>query len=246
MVEGSKLSVAGAVREDACGACAMGQTSELLHDLIQSIVSALEARDPRTAEHSLRVGDMVERTCELIGLPEDVTATIHMAAHVHDIGKIGIPDAILVKNARLSPSEHALLRSHSKIGYDILAGCESLRGVAEIVLHHHERWDGTGYPDELAGEEIPLGARIVSVCDSIDAMLGKRFYRKSMTQRECVQEIFLNGGSMYDPDIAWFVIKHWDAIVGPVRFGDAVEAEPGSYHELHCSVPAIKPLELIA
>ena len=243
---GNEASIDGAVRKDACDARVTRQTSELLHDLIQSIVSALEARDPRTAEHSLRVGDMVERTCLLMGLPDEMTATIHMAAHVHDIGKIGIPDRVLVRNARLAPSEHELLRNHPKIGYDILAGCESLGGVAEIVLHHHERWDGAGYPGGLAGEDIPFGARVVAVCDSIDAMLSKRFSKKSMTRCECVQEIFLNSGSMYDPDIAWFVLKHWDEIVGPVRFGEAVEAEPGSYRELHCSVPAIKLLELIA
>ena len=229
-----------------CETCTTKQTSKLLHDLIQSIVSALEARDPHTAEHSLRVGDMAERTCSLMGLPDDVTATIHMAAHVHDIGKIGIPDRVLLRNARLTPAEHALLRNHPRIGYDILSGCESLDGVAEIVLHHHERWDGSGYPDGLAGERIPLGARIVAVCDSIDAMLGKRLCKKSMAPRECVQEIFLNAGSMYDPDIAWFVLKHWDAIVGRAEFRDFIVAEPGAYHALCCSVPAPKALDLIA
>lgn len=243
---GDEIACDSAYEIEACGICATKRASLVLHDLIQSIVSALEARDPHTAEHSLRVGDMVERTCELMGLSAEETATIHMAAHVHDIGKIGIPDNVLIRNARLTPTERDVLKNHPKIGYDILSGCESLKGVAEIVLFHHERWDGTGYPEGLSGESIPLGARIIAVCDSIDAMLGKRVYRKAMTERDCIQEIFLNSGSMYDPDIAWFVLKHWSPIVGPVEFKDRIDSEPGSYHELCCSVPVPKSIALIA
>lgn len=211
------------------------------HDLIQAIVSALEARDPHTAEHSLRVADMVERTCVLAGMPRRQIDAVHMAAHLHDIGKIGVPDAVLHKRSRLTPEERSILQDHARIGGEIVAACPSLAGVASMVRHHHERWDGTGYPDGLAGEEIPLGARIIAVCDSIDAMLGKRLAKKPLTQRECVQEIFSNMGTMYDPDVAWFVLKRWDAIVGPVDFRDSSDFEalaPATCRSLRCLVAA--------
>lgn len=211
--------------------------TELFHDLIQSIVSALEARDPHTAEHSLRVGTMVETTCLLMGLPDDETITIRMAAHVHDIGKIGIPDCVLLKQGRKSPEEHETLHSHAKIGADILKRCASLQEVATIVLHHHERWDGRGYPDKLYKEQIPLGSRIISVCDSVDAMLGKRVHSKSITIEECKQEIVYGLGSMYDPEIALFVLEHWDEIVMPIDFRDAAASQQGPVLTLSCCVP---------
>ena len=199
------------------------------HDLVQAIVSALEARDPHTAEHSLRVANMVERTCQLMRLPNEQAEAIHMAAHLHDIGKIGIPDAILMKGARRTPDEHAILRDHARVGAEIVGSTPALAEVARIVRHHHERWDGRGYPDGLAGAQIPLGSRIIAVCDSIDAMMGRRAAKRSLTQRECVQEVFTNMGTMYDPDIAWFILKRWDAIVGPVDFSDSGDFDcPGA------------------
>lgn len=222
---------------DVCQADSTGMLSDLFHDLIQSIVSALEARDPHTAEHSLRVGDMVERTCLLMGLPGKEATTIHMAAHVHDIGKIGMPDALLLRKSRLSVDEHVMLRDHARIGAEILGGCASLADVAGIVLHHHERWDGSGYPDGLSGDRIPLGSRIIAVCDSIDAMLGKRPYRKALSESDCRQEVLVNMGTVYDPTIAWFVLEHWDEIVSPVNFGHSDTRSEGTCRMLHCSVP---------
>ncbi|MEE8716788.1 MAG: HD domain-containing phosphohydrolase [Coriobacteriales bacterium] len=214
------------------------------HDLVQSIVSALEARDPHAAEHSLRVGDMTERTCLLMGLEPELAATIHMAAHVHDIGKVGIPDAVLLKRGRLTPKEREVLQGHARIGAQIIGSCPSLVGIARIVLHHHERWDGSGYPDGLAGTDIPLGSRIIAVTDSIDAMLGKRVARKSLTQAECSAEIRSGAGSAYDPAITRFVLDHWDQIVGPVDFRDSDDFDKGRLlalaprPALHCAVPA--------
>ena len=219
-----------------------GVSFAVYHDLIQAIVSALEARDPHTAEHSLRVANMVERTCLLMGLPRTQIDAIHMAAHLHDIGKIGIPDAVLHKHARLTAEERAVLCDHARIGAEIVAACPALSNVAAMVRHHHERWDGTGYPDGLAGARIPLGARIIAVCDSIDAMLGKRLAKKPLTERACVQEIFSNMGTMYDPDIAWFVLKHWDGIVRPVDFRDSGDFDGPSLsarRSLRCAVPML-------
>ena len=200
-------------------------TLELYHDLVQSIVSALEARDPHTAEHSLRVGDMTERVCQLMGLPFEEATDIHMAAHVHDIGKIALPDTVLHRDRRLTPHEHQLLRDHARVGAEIIGSCATLRDIATIVRHHHERWDGTGYPDGLAGEQIPLGARIVAVCDSIDAMMGKRLSKKPLTHEECQHEIELGIGTSFDPQIAQFVLDHWDEIVAPIDFRDSETSE---------------------
>ena len=210
------------------------------HDLVQSVVSALEVRDPHTAEHSLRVGDMVEHTCRLMGLPREQLTTIHMAAHVHDIGKIGIPDAILLKKQRRTPEEHEVMRDHARLGADILGRCASLAPIALIVRHHHEHWDGSGYPDGLAGEQIPFGSRVIAVCDSVDAMLGKRLVSKAKTAQECRRQIELGEGSAYDPELARFVVAHWDEIVGPVDFRDSENfdlPDASIGRELHCDVP---------
>lgn len=228
---------------DACHADSTEVLPDLFHDLIQSIVSALEARDPHTAEHSLRVGDMVERTCLLMGLPGKEATVIHMAAHVHDIGKIGMPDTVLLRKSRLTVDEHVMLRDHARIGAEILGGCPSLADVACIVLHHHERWDGSGYPDGLSGDQIPLGSRIIAVCDSIDAMLGKRLYRKALSEQDCRQEVLVNKGTIYDPVIAWFVLEHWDEIVGPINFRHSDKGDDDACRVLHCSVPFPMGLE---
>ncbi len=243
---GSACAAACAAAGAAGGFPSGGTVSyALYHDLVQAIVSALEARDPHTAEHSLRVADMVERTCRLMGMPREQADVVHMAAHLHDIGKIGIPDCVLLKRARLTPEEHAVLRDHARIGAQIVGSVPGLAAVAEVVRSHHERWDGSGYPDGLAGERIPYGARIVAVCDSIDAMLGKRLSKKPLTQRECVQEIFTNTGSMYDPAVARFVLANWDDIVGPVDFRDSGDFESGCqacYRSLCCEVPQLSSL----
>lgn len=209
---------------------------EFYHDLVQSIVSALEARDPHTAEHSVRVGNMVEKTCQLMGLSYNTTTMIHMAAHVHDIGKIALPDAVLIRRTRLSTDQHQLLKEHSRVGYEILRGCESLKEVATIVLHHHEHWDGSGYPSQLAGEGIPFGARLVCLCDSIDAMLGKRKSSKSMTAEECKREIEANSGSMYDPQLTSFVLENWEDIVTPIDFQDTIKRREGTFIPLSLNV----------
>lgn len=211
----------------------------LYHDLIQSIVSALEARDPHTAEHSLRVADMVERTVLLMGLEPALADAVHMAAHLHDIGKIGVPDAVLLKGSRLTPQEHAVLRDHARIGAEIIGNAPGLAQVAQIVRHHHERWDGTGYPDGLAGEDIPFGSRVIAVCDSIDAMLGKRFAKRSLTHAQCAAEVKVNRGSMYDPAVASFVLEHWDAVVGDVVFADSDDfdnRDAARFRPLRCAV----------
>src|SRR5574344_103588 len=183
------------------------------HDLIAGIVAALEARDPYTACHSMRVAEMSQQLCGFLNLSPDESAVIHIAAHLHDIGKIGIDDSVLRKTERLTDSEWAVIKKHSVIGYTILGKVECFSEVADIVLHHHERWNGSGYPSGIAGETIPYGSRIIAVADSIDAMMSSRVYRGSMTSDGCRREISRNSGVMYDPTIANATLGNWKEIV---------------------------------
>lgn len=159
------------------------------HDLVECITSALDARDPYTGNHSRRVSDMACDLCHVLGMPEDITREIHIAGHLHDIGKIGIPDKVLLKPGRLNDEEWELMKQHPKIGADILAGAPKFARIAAIILHHHERFDGKGYPFGAKGEEIPLGSRIIAVCDSIDAMASSRAYRGALPLETVRSEI---------------------------------------------------------
>lgn len=183
------------------------------HDFILCITSALEARDPHTSHHSSRVAAMTESICEIMGLSESEKEVYHIAAHLHDIGKIGISDSILLKKGKLNEDEWKIMKSHPVQGYNILMNVKSFEVVAEIVRSHHERYDGKGYPDGLAGEKIPLGARIIAIADSIDAMLSNRPYRESISSLICKEQIEKNSRIMYDPIISREVVTNWDKII---------------------------------
>ena len=183
------------------------------HDLIESIVAALDARDAYTASHSDRVADMVLVLAAALGLDEDETTRIHMAAHLHDIGKIAVPDSVLRKAGPLTRPEWEEMRRHPVTGYEILRKIDDFKEIALLVRHHHERWDGRGYPDGLSGHDIPPGSRVIAVADSIDAMMSSRSYRPAMTSAACRREIEKNSGIMYDPRVAAAALEHWDELV---------------------------------
>ena len=194
---------------------ALHNTSHLMqyHDLIESIVAALDARDAYTANHSDRVADMVLVLAAALGLDEDETTRIHMAAHLHDIGKIAVPDSVLRKAGPLTRPEWEEMRRHPVTGYEILRKIDDFKEIAILVRHHHERWDGRGYPDGLSGHDIPPGSRVIAVADSIDAMMSSRSYRPAMTSAACRREIEKNSGIMYDPRVAAAALEHWDELV---------------------------------
>lgn len=196
------------------------QSSSLLpfHDLMAGIIAAMEARDAYTASHSMRVSDMTEIICSLLDLSEEQAEEIHIAAHVHDIGKIGIEDSILRKKSPLNEMEWLSIKQHPIIGFNILSKVSCFEEIAKIVRYHHERWDGNGYPDGIRENEIPLGSRIIAIADSIDAMMSNRQYRKSLSSTQCRDEIHKNSGIMYDPVIAEKVLKNWGAIVDEITF----------------------------
>lgn len=180
------------------GACATGTA----HELAESLGRAVDARDCRLFEHSAAVADIASLLAQAHGLTQRQTEMVHMAGHLHDVGKIGIPDSILLKPGPLTEAEWRIMRRHPKLGADILRPVKVFGGrpgVCEMVLAHHERFDGSGYPYGLAGNDIPLGARIVAVADALSAMTEERPYRKSLSLPEAVDEVARCAGTHFDP-----------------------------------------------
>jgi putative nucleotidyltransferase with HDIG domain len=156
---------------------------------LTSLITALEAREEYTKGHSVRVAWYSQKIAERIGLDEEKRHRLRMAALLHDIGKIGVPDSVLLKNDRLTDSEYAIMKRHPEIGAHMLSNVEVLADVLPVIRHHHERHDGSGYPDGLAGDGIPLLSRIISVADTYDAMTTTRPYRKALTKDEACAEL---------------------------------------------------------
>jgi putative two-component system response regulator len=169
-------------------------------DILYRLARAAEFRDDETGEHTRRVGRLAERIAVSLGLPPTDAETIGRAAMLHDIGKIGIPDCILLKPASLSESEFEVIKGHTGIGREILGGSEApLLQIAESIAYtHHERWDGTGYHG-LTGESIPLAGRIVTVADTFDALVNDRPYRAARPYDAAIEELESQRGAQFDP-----------------------------------------------
>jgi putative nucleotidyltransferase with HDIG domain len=191
------------VRERTC------ELNEALHDVeesykitLEALVTALDAREHETQAHSLRVREYTVSLAEALNLNPDLLVHVGRGALLHDVGKIGVRDSILLKPGRLSKSEWVEMRKHPRIGYEILKSIDFLSSAAEIVLCHQERWDGKGYPNGLSGSEIPLGARIFAVVDTLDAMTSNRPYRRALTFEAAREEIRVCAGTQFDPRVA--------------------------------------------
>ncbi len=169
---------------------------------IEAIVFALDAREPETCAHSFRVRAYARHLAECMHLPRKWIPKLSYAALLHDIGKIAVSDAILLKPGKLSPNEFESLKLHSIVGEQIVQRMGFLQEEAKIIRHHHERWDGHGYPDGLQGEQIPFLSRLFAVADTLDAMTSNRCYRSSLTMKETRDEIVACAGSQFDPRIA--------------------------------------------
>jgi diguanylate cyclase (GGDEF)-like protein/putative nucleotidyltransferase with HDIG domain len=165
-----------------------------------SLAKAVDARDAYTGSHSERVADLAARIATRLGVDREQVELTRLAASLHDLGKLAIPEEILRKPGPLSETERLVLERHPQIGYRMLESL-GVDPVADWVLHHHERWDGTGYPDALGGEEIPLGARIIFVADAYDAMTSDRVYRGRLTDDEAIAELARCSGSQFDPEV---------------------------------------------
>jgi two-component system cell cycle response regulator len=175
------------------------------------LLRALAERNPELGEHISGVAELAEAVARGLHLDEEQADHVRHAAALHDVGKVAIPDAILNKPAALDEAEWEFIRRHTIIGERIVAAAPALRQVAALVRSSHERWDGGGYPDALAGEEIPLGARIVSVCDAFDAMVADRPYRSGMDAADALAELERCSGTQFDPDVVTAFAAAWSA-----------------------------------
>ena len=191
---------------------------EMYLDTIQALAAAIDAKDPYTKGHSERVASYTVQLAKALKLPENQVEKLHYIALLHDVGKVGIQEKILNKPNRLTYEEFeemktpeaffaASMKTHSVIGADIVAKVKRFQDDVATIKHHHERWDGKGYPQGLKGEEIPLGARVIAVADSFDAMTSDRPYRKAMPVEDVLKEIQACSGTQFDPVIVNIFLK---------------------------------------
>ena len=175
-------------------------------DAVMALAEALNERDRYTGEHSEEVVDLVAGVARGLGLNDQEIARVKVAALLHDIGKVAIPDGILNKPGKLDESEWKLMREHPVIGERILRAIPGMGSIARIVRHEHERFDGAGYPDRISGEDIPIGSRIILACDAYHAMTSDRPYRKAMPHAEAVRELAKGAGTQFDPQVTEVLI----------------------------------------
>lgn len=188
-----------------------GTSRQRVHpESIASLLAMLGERDAATCCHSKATGEWARRLAAVLGLDDDATTFIELCAVLHDIGKIATPDAILLKTGALTAQEWEVMRDHAAAGQRILAQIPSLKRCAMVVRAHHERWDGTGYPDGLAGESIPFEARVVAVADAFHAMISDRPYRKAIAPRRALETLRAGGGTQWDPQIVTAMVGLFD------------------------------------
>lgn len=183
------------------------QMEKVSLQMIQTLSTTIEAKDEYARGHSHRVAEYAALIADELGWSSEEIMNLKYAAHLHDIGKIGIPDMLLNKPARLTPEEYSVIKEHTVIGAEILKNISLIPHVAEVARSHHEHYDGTGYPDGLAGEDIPLSARIVAIADSYDAMNSRRIYRNALPPEKIFEEIENNRGLQFDPELADIFLK---------------------------------------
>ena len=185
--------------------------------IIRSLANAVDARDKYTADHQSHVAAHCEAIIHEMGLDSTIVAEVQVVALLHDIGKIGIRDEILLKNGKLSPEEWEAMRRHPIMGYEILAPVPIPESAKLAIRHSHERWDGTGYPDGLAGNEIPIGARVILVADAYEAMVTDRPYRRAMSPLRAIEEIQRGAGTQFDPEVVAVFLRIMRRQTGAMR-----------------------------
>lgn len=195
---------------------------ESLEAAIRAVVTTIEARDPYTAGHQVRVSYLACAIAQKMGLPEETIIGVQRGAEIHDIGKIKIPAEILVRPGKIQEIEFQIIKTHPQVGYDIVCDIDFPWPVAEMILQHHERLDGSGYPNGLKGDQILLEARIIAVADVVDAMMGDRPYRAGLGVEAALAEILRGRGVAFDAQVV-------DACVEVMRSGDSVSILAGNY-----------------
>ena len=188
-------------------------------EIIHILGEVSEYRSEETGDHIQRVAEISGILARYFGLPDKEVERIRLAAPMHDLGKVGIPDAILNKPGRFTEEEYAVMKKHSEIGYNMLSGSKRklLRFAASIARSHHERWDGKGYPAGLAGEDIPLAGRICSVADVLDALSSPRCYKQPWPEEKVKAEFLKQRGTQFQPELVDVLMEHWDEIYSLYR-----------------------------
>jgi response regulator RpfG family c-di-GMP phosphodiesterase len=198
--------------------CAMLDLNNAYNETLTALVKALDAREKEVGSHSERVMNYSTFLAGKMGISGNALEHLAKGALLHDIGKIGITDNILLKPGKLDEQEWHEMRRHPQVGYDILSAINFLKGPAEIILNHHERFDGCGYPHNLKGEQIPIGARIFVLVDTLDAMTSDRPYRKALPFEAVVSEVVRCRGTQFDPEIADLFLSiprdKWEECIG--------------------------------
>jgi len=206
----------------------------LLEGATSALLTALEARDVETQSHSSRVSSYAEAVAAGLELPYNDVMTVKIGALFHDIGKIGIPDRILRKPSRLTPEERLEIQKHPIIGERIIRSIEGMDAIAEIVRAHHENYNGTGYPDRLAGKNIPLGARITTVTDCFEAMVSPRVYSRGRSIDESISELKRCSGTQFDPQVVEIFLNKLET--GQIVFSPPILLQNSN---LDCADPVI-------
>lgn len=179
----------------------LNEQLEKVENILFTLAKALEAKDPYTEGHSERVGELAKKLAKEVGLGEDAREALDKAAKIHDIGKVGVPETILNKPGPLTKEEFNYIKKHVVLSEQICAPLRSMRGILGIIRHHHENYNGKGYPYGLKGEDIPLEARILSIVDAYDAMTSDRPYRKRLPQDEVIKRLKEGSGTQWDPKL---------------------------------------------
>jgi two-component system cell cycle response regulator len=193
----------------------------------RALLSALAQRDPELSDHVADVAELAERTAREMDCTPGMVEKVRIAAELHDIGKMAIPEEVLAKPGALTDQEWTLMRQHTVAGERIISAAAALADVAPLVRSSHERWDGGGYPDGLAAEQIPDGAQIISVCDSYHAMTSDRSYRKAMSQEVAIAELRAGSGTQFSPAVvSAFLRVHARSAPGDAHPGTVAAGEP--------------------
>ncbi len=195
------------------------QAGQALLEATGALIHAVEAKDPYTRRHSDHVAYYAERLARCTGASKNKIESIRVAARLHDVGMIAVPDSVLTKPGKLSKAEFSFIRRHPDVGADILENITMLKAEAHLVRYHHENWDGSGYPAGLHGDNIPLGSQIIGIADGIDAMLMHRTYKRAYSVDQMLGELDRYAGKKYAPDLVRqaidFCRKHTDKLILP-------------------------------
>ena len=218
------------------------EIAELNEGLLMTLSEMIDLRDPHVLGHSKQVSKYATAIAKLLGLKEKQIDLIRRASLLHDIGKLGIAEEILAKPAQLTPEEFASIKKHAALGGDLVENSPSLRPLIPIIQHHHEFYNGEGYPDKLAGNQIPIEARIVAVADAIDAMTSDRTYRKAFKWEQVIKELNTCAGSQFDPLVVKAAIQMLEAAVneGPLPTQTIRDIRPATRLKVDVKPPNLK------